>query len=90
MTPSSNIGVGFSEAMDAGTIDGTNFKLRKKGTSRIIAASITYDAANNQATLNPDAKLAPGTTYIATVTSRAEDLAGNTMAKETWRFEVRG
>jgi hypothetical protein len=69
----------FSEAMDEATVTGTTVKLVRGGTTRAVAATVSYDAETNEATLDPSAKLASGTKYTATVTSGAKDLAGNAL-----------
>lgn len=80
-----NVTATFSEAVDASTVNGTNFTLTNAaGTA--VAATITYDAATTTATLNPDASLAALTTYTATVNG-VQDTVGNQMtAAHTWSF----
>jgi N-acetylneuraminic acid mutarotase len=70
----------FSETMSLPSINTKTFKLFKKGTTTVIPATVTYDAANDLATLNPSADLQPGTTYKALVTIGTRDLAGNQLA----------
>ena len=59
------------------------------GTTTVPAA-VTYNSANNVATLNPTADLAAGTTYTATIKGGAtgvKDAAGNALASDrTWTF----
>jgi hypothetical protein len=82
-----NVTATFSEAMDASTISGSTFTLKKTSDSSAVAASVSYNAADNTATLNPTNDLAPGTEYTATVTTGVKDLAGNPLASEkTWSF----
>jgi len=89
----------FSEDMMASSIDGTTFKLFKKGSTTKIAATVSYDPKTRIATLNPfgltTTRLARGTTYKAVVTTGAKDMAGNqfdqnpTLAglqQKTWFF----
>jgi hypothetical protein len=78
----SNVTATFSEDMDASSINGTTFKLFKKGSTTKIAATVSYpDPKSRTATLNPfgstTTRLARGTTYKAVVTTGAKDLAGN-------------
>jgi hypothetical protein len=77
VAPGANITATFSEAMDAASINGSTFKLFKAGTTNLIGAVVSYDAATNKATLNPNANLKRGTKYKAAVTTGAKDLAGN-------------
>jgi hypothetical protein len=92
-----NVTATFSEAMQSGTIGTGTFKLRRAGTSTNLSAVVTYDAVARRATLNPSANLVSGTTYVATVTSGAQDLAGNALDQDrttagdqikTWNFKV--
>jgi methionine-rich copper-binding protein CopC len=79
----------FSEAMDGATINGTTFELRDQANG-LVAGSISYDAATRTATLTPDAALAAGAAYTATIIGGAlgvTDLAGNPLATDfTWSF----
>jgi len=105
IAPGVNVTATFSEAMDATTtdgdpsIDGTNFKLMKAGTTTAIGAVVTYDADTNKAILNPNANLKLGTKYKAVVTTGAQDVAGNRLdqdqdpsnglQKKAWTFTIR-
>ncbi len=68
----------FSTAMNAATINGTTFTLTGPGMTA-VAGSVTYAAGSNTALFMPAANLAPSTTYTATVTTGAQDLAGNAL-----------
>jgi hypothetical protein len=71
----------FDEAMDPLTITTANFKLAG------VTGTVSYNAQNKTATFKPDANLAAGTTYAATVTTAAADLAGNTLTvNKVWEF----
>ncbi len=72
-----NVKATFSEAMRAGSINTNTFKLYKAGTTTAIGATVSYDAANKRAILNPNNNLRLGTKYKAVVTTGARDLAGN-------------
>jgi hypothetical protein len=78
----------FSEAMDASTITPATFTLTTGTTT--VPAAVTYNSTGLVATLNPDADLAAGTTYTATIrggTSGVKDVAGNALAADrTWTF----
>ncbi len=71
----------FSEAVQQATI---GFELRDPGGA-LVPAATAYDAATRTATLDPNAALAPGTVYTATV-SGARDTAGNQMDPVSWSF----
>jgi len=96
--PAANVTATFSEPMSAATINPTNVKIRKNGTTTFLSATLTYDAANKRAVLNPNANLQAGATYIVTVGIGAKDVAGNALDQnpslagsqpKTWRFTVR-
>jgi Tol biopolymer transport system component len=72
----------FSEEMDASTINGTTFTLDNGATG-----TVAYDANSDSAILTPTGKLDYDTTYTATVTTQAEDVAGNALqANHSWSF----
>jgi hypothetical protein len=114
VAPGSNIQATFSEAMvantlrNAGTFRSTTFTLDRRnadGTTKRVAARVVYAQTTTdtgakvyKATLNPDADLQPGQTYVATVTTGARDLAGNALDQKprvsgnqnmAWTFTVR-
>jgi Bacterial Ig-like domain len=70
------ITVTFSEAMDATTINASNFTLRVTSTGAAVAGAVTYNAATHVATFTPNNALA-GVNYTATVSSNVKDVAGN-------------
>src|SRR5207302_7413311 len=80
---SGKIAVAFSEAMDPLTITPVTFTLQQGTTA--VAGTVSY--AGVTATFNPVSTLAPNTTYTATVTTGARDLAGNALAANfVWSF----
>ncbi len=62
-----NVSATFSEAMDGTTLNTGTVTLVKQGTTTAVAAAVTYDATTMKAVLNPNANLAEGVTYVATV-----------------------
>lgn len=74
----------FSEAMDPSTLtNGTTFTLTGPGGP--VSGTVTY--VGLVATFRPGSNLAIDTTYTATITTAARDLAGNPMAADyTWSF----
>jgi hypothetical protein len=80
----------FSEDLDATTISNATFTLAPAGGGSPVAAAVTYNGASRTATLDPDAPLAAGTTYVATVAGGAsgvKDAAGNALAADSsWSF----
>lgn len=74
----------FSEPMDALTMSTANFSV--VGTTSVTGL-VTFDAASRIVTFKPSTNLADSTTYTATVSTGAKDLAGNALASDkVWRF----
>jgi hypothetical protein len=70
----------FSEAMDPATLTATTFTV-----SGGVTGTVSY--AGQTATFTPSAALSAGTTYTATITTDATDLAGNGLAQDhSWTF----
>jgi len=77
----STVNATFSEAMDPLTI--TNLTFSVAGVTGLV----TYDGITRIATLTPSSPLAASTTYTATVTTAARDLAGNPLLlNKVWSF----
>src|SRR5207247_1931533 len=73
----------FSEAMDASTINTTTFTLMQ-GTTPVVG---TVSYVDGVAIFTPVDNLAPLTTYTATISTGARDLAGNPLTSDiTWSF----
>lgn len=72
--------VTFSEPMDPLSITTSTITLTPTAGGSPVAATVTYNAATNTATLDPTANLANNTSYTVTVTTGAKDLAGNSLA----------
>jgi len=62
----------FSEAMDPSTINNSTFTVMQGST--VVPGTVVY--AGTKATFTPTAVLAPGTSYTATITTGAKNLAG--------------
>lgn len=74
----------FSEDMDPATINppapaAATFTLTGPGAT-VVAGDVTYAVGSRTATFTPRAVLVAGTTYTATITMAATDLAGNALA----------
>ena len=79
----------FSEAMNLATINSASFTVTGPG-GVAVAGAVTYIAAGSVATFTPAAPLAYSTTYTATVTTAATNLAGNALAANfVWTFTTR-
>jgi hypothetical protein len=91
-----NIRATFSEEMQEASVLNA-FKLFMKGSTNQIDAQVSYDAATDTATLDPNNNLKRGATYKAVVTTVAKDVAGNRLdqddttaglQKKVWFFEI--
>jgi len=78
----------FSEAMNPNTINGIGASFTLQATAGgSVAGVVTYTAAGSIATFTPSANLAPTTEYTATITTVAQDLAGDSLATSyVWTF----
>lgn len=82
----------FSEAIKPSTVNNTTVKLTKTGTTKAIAATVTYDAGTHSATLTPSSLLKYSTSYTVTIAGGTtgkviKDNAGNALATNyTWTF----
>ena len=80
----------FSEAMKALSITtvGT-FTVKDTNTSANVPGTTTYSVINKIASFKPTANLAADTNYTATITTAAQDLAGNAMLNDyNWTFRT--
>jgi hypothetical protein len=79
----------FSQAMNPLTITTGTFLLAGPGNAA-ITGTVSYDAIDFIATFSPSAPLVASTTYTATITSGATDLAGSSLgdtgAPNPWSF----
>jgi hypothetical protein len=81
----------FSESIEANTLTASTFQL-VDASNNVVPATITWDAANNLARLQPSAILSYSTTYTATLRGgsndpRVKDPAGNALAANySWSF----
>jgi hypothetical protein len=76
-----SVNVTFSEAMNPSTINTATFTVATStapGTP--LAGTVAYDVPSNIATFTATSALTADTTYVATVTTGAKDLAGNALA----------
>jgi hypothetical protein len=74
----------FNEAMNPDTITATTFTV--VGATAAVG-TITLNAGGSTAVFVPSQNLAINTVYTATITSEAEDLAGNALATDyVWTF----
>ena len=80
----SAISAAFTEAMNPATLTSATFTVTGPGGTP-VAGSVSY--ASETAVFKPAAVLANATTYTATITTGAQDLAGNHLAANyVWTF----
>jgi hypothetical protein len=76
----------FSEAMNPATINTTTFTLTGPGTTP-VTGTVTYVVSSYVATFTPTSPLALDTLFTATITTGAQDLAGDPLASNyVWTF----
>ena len=76
----------FSEAMQSSTINTTTFTLTGPG-STAVPGTVAYVGSSDVATFSPTSPLALNTLYTATITTGAQDLAGDPLASNyVWTF----
>jgi phi13 family phage major tail protein len=75
-----NIEWTMSEDLTASTVSTRSVLLIKASDGSVIAGAVSYSAATDKITFNPDANLANSTAYIAILTTAITDLAGNHLA----------
>jgi hypothetical protein len=74
----------FSETMDPLSLTPATFTVTAPGSAAVLG-TVTYVGAT--ATFTPNVNLPPDTTYTATVSTGATDLAGNPLASDySWTF----
>jgi hypothetical protein len=70
----------FTEDMAPASISGSTFTLACSAPCVAPASTVAYSVGNRTAVLTPATGLAANTTYVATITTGATDLAGNALA----------
>jgi subtilisin-like proprotein convertase family protein len=88
----------LDEPVRRATVTGRSAYLVAKGTTRHLAATVTWAPGTRRVVIDPAKRLRAGTTYRAVVTTRVTDLAGNRLDQnpakaglqpKTWRFTTR-
>jgi len=76
----------FSKAMNSSTLNAATFTVTGPGAT-VVSGKVSYDVADNIVTFTPTSALAASTTFTATITTGALDLAGNALASNfVWTF----
>jgi len=78
----------FSKAMNPATISSSTFTLTGPGpATTIVPGLVAYATVGKTLTFTPTATLAPGKIFTATITTGAQDLAGDALAiNYVWSF----
>ncbi|MFZ3109605.1 MAG: ice-binding family protein, partial [Rectinemataceae bacterium] len=85
VTRSGNITATFNEAMSATTLTDASFTLAAGATA--VAGIVSMDSGSTVATFDPTVDLVSNTLYTATITTNAQDAAGNALAADyVWTF----
>jgi hypothetical protein len=81
-----SVNVTFSKAMDPTTINSASFTVTGLGVT-LVTGTVSYDPVNFIATFTPQSDLAADTQFVATITTRVTDRAGNALASSfVWSF----
>jgi hypothetical protein len=76
----------FSEPMSASTISAATFSVVGPGATAVPGA-VTYNSVTDMAIFTPNSALADGTSFSATISVGAKDVAGNALASsKVWTF----
>jgi len=76
----------FSTPMNPATINSTTFTLTGPGANP-VSGLVAYAAVGNSLTFTPTANLLPSTTFTATITTGAQNLAGTPLTNNyVWTF----
>jgi subtilisin-like proprotein convertase family protein len=97
VAPTANVKATFSEDMKGASVI-SSFELFRKGSTRKVGASVSYDSATRKGILDPTNPLRRGATYKAVVNTSAQDLHGlrldqnktlSGLQKKVWFFKAR-
>ena len=86
MATSAAVTVTFSEALSVASVTSSTVQLRDS-SNNLVPATVSYNSANNTATLTPTSPLANSMTYMITIVGGAsgvKDVAGNALAANTF------
>ncbi|MGE0301060.1 MAG: Ig-like domain-containing protein, partial [Thermoleophilia bacterium] len=87
----SNVTATFDEALAPASVTTASVSLAPTGGGAAIPAAVSLGSGNTVVTLNPNADLAAGTQYTATLSTAIEDVAGNNIPSAiTWSFTTAG
>lgn len=85
--PGSNFVVTFSEPV--GNVTRSTFRVRRKGTTTWLRATVSLSADRKRAVLNPSTNLRLRSKYVVQVTTSVKDPRGNKLVAKTWTVTVR-
>ena len=88
---SPHVKVTFSEPMLDSSISTNTFTLRIADTTTKLGGAVSHSSDHKTATFGPSVNLATLTKYVATISTGATDLAGNTLSEiKKWSFTTGG
>ena len=77
----------FNVAMDPLTVDTKTFTVTAGTGLKSVKGTVTLSADGKTATFTPTELLAPGTQFVATITTEVKDISGNAMKEDQlWVF----
>ena len=86
------------ESLRRSTVTGANAYLVRKGSTRHLPATVTWEADTRRIVIDPNRPLRAGSTYRVVVTTKVSDLSGNGLDQDrgraglqrhVWRFTTR-
>ncbi len=80
VNPTATLTATFSETMQAASLNGAAFVVRTTTGGTAVAGTVSYSATTRTLSFVPSARLAGNTGYTATITTAAQDSAGNALA----------
>ncbi len=75
----------FDKAMDCSTLNPATFTVTGPGAT-VVVGKVSYDVPDQIVTFTPTSALAASTTFTATISDGALDLAGNALPAFVWTF----
>ncbi len=82
-----NVTATFNEALAPASVTTSSVTVAPTAGGAAVPAAVSLGSGNTVITLNPNADLAAGTQYTATITTAVEDVAGNNIPSAiTWNF----
>lgn len=80
----------FNQSMNPSTITPESFSLQSGAKGMLVlTGDLAYNGVNSTLSFTPSAKLAPATTYTATISTKVKDITGNALQEDyVWTFST--